>query len=207
MRNNTQAAQDPQTEQQSPIARERFEAEALQYLDELYGSAVKMTRNREDAQDLVQETFLKAYRAFDSFKPGTNLRAWLYRIQTNTYINNYRKNQREPFIGTVDDLQDWQLGGAESATASPSKSAEAEALDGLSAQIVTDALAKLRDDYRLIALYADVQGFSYQEIADMLEVPIGTVMSRLHRGRKQLRSMLAEYASEQGIGVGYQARG
>lgn len=207
MRNKTQAAQDPQTEQQSPIARERFEAEALQYLDELYGSAVKMTRNREDAQDLVQETFLKAYRAFDSFKPGTNLRAWLYRIQTNTYINNYRKNQREPFIGTVDDLQDWQLGGAESATASPSKSAEAEALDGLSAQIVTDALAKLRDDYRLIVLYADVQGFSYQEIADMLEVPIGTVMSRLHRGRKQLRSMLAEYASEQGIGVGYQARG
>ncbi len=170
-------------------------------LDQLYGAAMKMTRNPQDAQDLVQETYLKAFSAFASFQEGTNLKAWLYRIMTNSYINTYRKKQREPHLGAVDELEDWQLGGAESTTAMSSRSAEAEAIDRTPDSVVTQALNALPEDFRMAVYLADVEGFSYQEIADIAEVPIGTVMSRLHRGRARLRKTLGEYANEQGVGL------
>ena len=177
----------------------RFAEEALPLLDQLYGAAMKMTRNPQDAQDLVQETYLKAYSAFASFEEGTNLKAWLYRIMTNSYINTYRKKQREPYLGAVDDLEDWQLGGAESTTATHGRSAEAEAIDRMPASVVKDALQEVPEDFRLAVYLADVEGFSYQEIADIMKTPIGTVMSRLHRGRRMLRELLADYAAERGI--------
>ena len=179
---------------------QRFTRDALPYLDQLYGAAMKMTRNPQDAQDLVQETFAKAFASFGTFAEGTNLKAWLYRIMTNSYINVYRKKQREPYLGVVEDLEDWQLGGAESTTAMSSRSAEAEAIDRTPAGVVTDALAALPEDFRMVVYLADVEGFSYQEIADIVERPIGTVMSRLHRGRSRLRQSLGDYAREQGIG-------
>nr|WP_283248413.1 sigma-70 family RNA polymerase sigma factor [Leucobacter allii] len=180
---------------------QRFADDALPMLDQLYGAAMKMTRNPQDAQDLVQETFLKAYAAFASFQEGTNLKAWLYRIMTNSYINTYRKKQREPYLGAVDELEDWQLGGAESTTAMSSRSAEAEAIDRTPDSVVSTALNELPEDFRMAVYLADVEGFSYQEIADIAEVPIGTVMSRLHRGRARLRKSLGEYAREQGVGL------
>ncbi|WP_156316697.1 MULTISPECIES: sigma-70 family RNA polymerase sigma factor [Leucobacter] len=180
---------------------QRFTSEALPMLDQLYGAAMKMTRNPQDAQDLVQETYLKAFSAFASFQEGTNLKAWLYRIMTNSYINTYRKKQREPHLGAVDELEDWQLGGAESTTAMSSRSAEAEAIDRTPDSVVTQALNALPEDFRMAVYLADVEGFSYQEIADIAEVPIGTVMSRLHRGRARLRKTLGEYANEQGVGL------
>ncbi|NLA65208.1 MAG: sigma-70 family RNA polymerase sigma factor [Leucobacter sp.] len=182
----------------------RFTRDALPFLDQLYGAAMKMTRNPQDAQDLVQETFTKAFASFATFAEGTNLKAWLYRIMTNSYINGYRKRQREPYLGAVDDLEDWQMGGAESTTAMSSRSAEAEAIDRTPASVVTDALNELPEDFRMVVYLADVEGFSYQEIADIVERPIGTVMSRLHRGRARLRQSLGEYASEQGIGTAKQ---
>ena len=195
---NNSAAQDSETREQRE---ERFKHDALPLLDQLYGAAMKMTRNPQDAQDLVQETFMKAYSAFASFEAGTNLKAWLYRIMTNSYINTYRKRQREPYLGVVDDLEDWQLGGAESTTAMTTRSAEAEAIDRTPAGVVTDAINALPEDFRIAVYLADVEGFSYQEIADIAEVPIGTVMSRLHRGRARLRQALGEYAREQGVGL------
>lgn len=177
----------------------RFEREAMPLLDQLYGAAMKMTRNPPDAQDLVQETFLKAFKAFSRFEPGTNLKAWLYRILTNTYITSYRKRQREPYLGAVDELEDWQEGDAASLTASAARSAEAEAIDRTPDSIVTTALNNLSEDFRLAVYLADVEGFAYQEIAEITGVPIGTVMSRLHRGRAKLRSVLREYAEEQGV--------
>ena len=179
----------------------RFTQDALPLLDQLYGAAMKMTRNPQDAQDLVQETYLKAFAAFESFTEGTNLKAWLYRILTNSYINTYRKKQREPYLGVVEELEDWQLGGAESTTAMSARSAEAEAIDRAPDSVVTTALNELPEDFRIAVYLADVEGFSYQEIADIAEVPIGTVMSRLHRGRARLRKTLGEYAAEQGVGI------
>lgn len=180
---------------------QRFKEEALPLLDQLYGAAMKMTRNPPDAQDLLQETFMKAFSAFGSFQEGTNLKAWLYRIMTNSYINTYRKRQREPYLGAVEELEDWQLGGAESTTAMSARSAEAEAIDRTPDSIVSSALNALPEDFRMAVYLADVEGFSYQEIADIAEVPIGTVMSRLHRGRARLRKSLGEYAREQGVGL------
>ena len=176
-----------------------FETQALQYMDQLYAAAMRLTRNPADAADLVQETFVKAYQAFGQFQQGTNLKAWLYRIQTNTFINNYRKNQRNPYQGTIDDLEDWQLGNAESATATSGRSAEAEAIDHLPDSAVKDALQAIPEDFRMAVYFADVEGFSYQEIADIMKTPVGTVMSRLHRGRRMLRELLADYARERGI--------
>ncbi len=177
-----------------------FEEQALPFADQLYAAAMRMTRNPADAADLVQETFVKAFQAFAQFQQGTNLKAWLYRIQTNTFINNYRKNQRNPYQGTIDDLEDWQLGGAESMTQSTStRSAEAEAIDHLPDSAVKDALQAIPEDFRLAVYFADVEGFSYQEIADIMKTPVGTVMSRLHRGRRMLRESLADYARDRGI--------
>ena len=180
--------------------RDLFEEQAMPYIDQLYAAAMRMTRNPSDAQDLVQETFVKSFAAFKQFEQGTNLKAWLYRILTNTFINTYRKKQREPYQGTIDDLEDWQLGGAESTTAMASRSAEAEAIDHLPDSAVKDALQSIPEDFRLAVYFADVEGFSYQEIAEIMKTPIGTVMSRLHRGRRLLRDLLAGYALERGMG-------
>jgi RNA polymerase sigma-70 factor (ECF subfamily) len=188
--------------QPSAELRELFEDQALQYMDQLYAAALRMTRNPADAGDLVQETYVKAYAAFKSFEQGTNLKAWLYRILTNTFINSYRKNQREPYQGAIDDLEDWQLGSAESLTQGrTTRSAEAEAIDHLPDSDVKQALQSIPEDFRLAVYLADVEGFSYQEIADIMKTPVGTVMSRLHRGRRLLRDLLADYARERGITV------
>jgi RNA polymerase sigma-70 factor (ECF subfamily) len=177
----------------------RFEREALQYLDQLYAAALRMTRNPADAEDVVQETYAKAYASFHQFTPGTNLKAWLYRILTNTYINSYRKRQREPQLSDGENVEDWQLARAESHTSSGLKSAEMVALENLPDTDVKEALQQLAPDFRLAVYLADVEGFSYKEIAEIMGTPIGTVMSRLNRGRTQLRNLLAEYARDRGI--------
>jgi RNA polymerase sigma-70 factor (ECF subfamily) len=177
----------------------RFESEALPYIDQLYAAALRMTRNAADAEDVVQETFAKAYASFHQFTPGTNLKAWLYRILTNTYINSYRKKQRQPQIADGDNVEDWQLARAESHTSSGLKSAETVALERLPDSDVKDALQALAPDFRLAVFLADVEGFSYKEIAEIMGTPIGTVMSRLNRGRNQLRNLLAEYARDRGL--------
>jgi RNA polymerase sigma-70 factor (ECF subfamily) len=196
------AMSDTPPVQPAPELRRLFEEQALVFMDQLYAAALRMTRNPADAGDLVQETYVKAYAAFASFTQGTNLKAWLYRILTNTFINTYRKNQRGPYQGTIDDLEDWQLGGAESLTQGRStRSAEAEAIDHLPDSDVKAALQSIPEDFRLAVYLADVEGFSYQEIADIMKTPVGTVMSRLHRGRRLLRDLLADYARERGITV------
>ncbi|GGM14982.1 hypothetical protein GCM10010102_08080 [Promicromonospora citrea] len=177
----------------------RFERDALQYLDQLYSAALRMTRNPADAEDLVQETFAKAFAAFHQYRPGTNLKAWLYRILTNTFINSYRKKQREPQQSQAEDVEDWQIARAASHTSTGLRSAEAEALDRLPDSDVKRALAELPEDRRMVVYYADVEGFPYKEIAEIMGTPIGTVMSRLHRGRRQLRELLADYAAQRGL--------
>jgi RNA polymerase sigma-70 factor (ECF subfamily) len=177
----------------------RFERDAMQYVDQLYSAAMRMARNPSDAEDLVQEAYTKAFSAFHQYKPGTNLKAWLYRILTNTYINLYRKRQREPLQSNSDSIEDWQLARAESHTSSGLRSAEAEALDHLPDSDVKRALQDIPEEFRLAVYFADVEGFAYKEISDIMNTPIGTVMSRLHRGRRMLRDMLAEYAAERGF--------
>lgn len=189
---------DPKAETESQ-RRARFERDAMQYLDQLYSGALRMTRNPEDAEDLVQESYARAYSSFHQYKPGTNLRAWLFRILTNTYINIYRKRQRRPQEADGDGLEDWQMARAAEHTSTGLRSAEAEALDYLPDSDVTEALAEISEDFRIPVYLADVEGFAYKEIADILDVPIGTVMSRLHRGRRHLRELLTDYAAERGI--------
>jgi RNA polymerase sigma-70 factor (ECF subfamily) len=189
---------DPVTVEERARLDERFRRDALPLMRELYGAAVRLTRNPTDAEDLLQETYLRAYRAFGSFEEGTNLRAWLYRILTNAFINTYRKRQREPKTVSDDEIEDWylyeRLGGRES-----EPSAETQVLESIPDQDVQDALASLPEQFRLAVLLADVEGFSYKEIAEILEVPIGTVMSRLHRGRRALERRLWNVVRERGI--------
>jgi RNA polymerase sigma-70 factor (ECF subfamily) len=178
-----------------------FAEQAMPYMDSLYGAALRMTRNQSDAEDLVQETFLKAYRGFGGFTEGTNLKAWLYRILTNTYINIYRAKKRKPDetdLAEVEDLYLYRrLGGLEGATAG--RSAEDELLELFTEAEVKDAVEALPENFRLAVLLADVEGFAYKEIAEILDIPIGTVMSRLHRGRKALQKALFDFAVERGL--------
>jgi RNA polymerase sigma-70 factor (ECF subfamily) len=178
-----------------------FTAQAMEYMPSLYSAALRMTRNPADAEDLVQETYLRAYRGFGSFEQGTNLKAWLYRILTNTFINRYRAAKRRPDETDLEEVEDLylyrRLGGLEGARAS--RSAEDELLDVLTEDEVREAVESLPENFRLAVLLADVEGFSYKEIAEILDIPIGTVMSRLHRGRRALQKRLYEFAAGRGL--------
>jgi RNA polymerase sigma-70 factor (ECF subfamily) len=191
-------AMEQPAQTRGPLLDERFEREAIPFMPEMYAAAMRLTRNPSDAEDLVQETFLRAYRGFGGFEPGTNLRAWLYRILTNAYINTYRKRQREPQTVSDEEVPEWYLYeklGGEGAEAS----AEARVLESLPDQDVQDALADLPEQFRLAVLLADVEGFSYKEIAEILDIPMGTVMSRLHRGRRALEKRLWDVMRERGL--------
>ncbi len=181
--------------------RERFTELAMPHMQALYTAALRMTRNPADAEDLVQETFLKAYRAFDRYEDGTNIRAWLYKILTNTFINSYRAAKRRPEKADVEDVEDLymyrRLG--ELPTAGTGRSAEDEVLAGFTDDEVKNAIESLPESFRIAVLLADVEGFSYKEIADITDVPIGTVMSRIHRGRKALQKALVDFAEARGL--------
>ncbi len=176
-----------------------FETEALSHLDKLYAAALRMTRNPADAEDVVQEAYAKAFSAQNTFTPGTNLKAWLYRILTNTYINSYRKAARSPKMSSGAEVEDWHLARAASHDSSGLRSAEMEALDQTPDAAVSDAMAGLPENFRMVVYLVDVEGFSYKEAAEIMGTPIGTVMSRLNRGRALLREALAGYAAERGI--------
>jgi RNA polymerase sigma-70 factor (ECF subfamily) len=175
-----------------------FEAAAMPFVDALYNTAYRMTRNSEDAEDLVQETYLKAYRYYDKFEEGTNFKAWLFKIMKNTFINNYRKKQQAPALSHFADIEESFENQVSEDVARQTKNPEEEFLETVLDEDVQAALDKLPPDYRMVVLLADLEGFSYKEIADILEVPVGTVMSRLYRGRRLLESAMLEFAHEHG---------
>jgi RNA polymerase sigma-70 factor (ECF subfamily) len=183
------------------IAQEQFTADAMQFAPQLFSTALRMTRNRSDAEDLVQETYIKGWRSFHTFQEGTNLRAWLFRIMTNTYINKYNAQKRKGTEVELDDVEELflykRLGSIDQSQLS--SSAEDQMLELFTDVEVKSALEELPEDFRIPVLLSDVDGFSYKEISEMLEIPIGTVMSRLHRGRKAMQKMLYEYARERGL--------
>ena len=180
--------------------RRRFQADALPLLDSLYGAALRMTRNPQDAEDLVQETMLRAYRAFDRFEPGTHLKAWLFRIMTNAYINTYRKRKREPLKVSQDEVEDFDL-YQELKDHDPqfSSTPESIVLDSLVDSDITNAIDGLREQFRLAVVLSDIEGFTYAEMAEIMDVPMGTVISRLHRGRKALQKRLWDVGKDRGI--------
>ena len=181
--------------------RDQFTSDAMQYAPQLFSTALRMTRNRLDAEDLVQETYIKGWRSFHTFQEGTNLRAWLFRIMTNTYINKYNAQKRKGTEVELDDVEELflykRLGSIDQSQLS--SSAEDQMLELFTDDEVKNALESLPEDFRIPVLLSDVDGFSYKEIAEMLEIPIGTVMSRLHRGRKAMQKMLYEYARDKGL--------
>lgn len=177
----------------------RFERDALAYLDALYAGAMRLTSNPTEAEDLVQDTMIKAFAAFHQFQEGTNLKAWLFRIMQNTFISDYRKKRREPLKTSTDELDDWQVSRLESSARTALPSAENVALDAMPDGDVLDALKALPEEFRTAVYLADVEGFSYAEIAEIMGTPTGTVMSRIHRGRKRLRESLADHAREIGL--------
>ena len=178
-----------------------FEEQALPLMPQLYGAALRWTRNPSDAEDLVQETYAKAFVAWAKFEQGTNLKAWLFRSMTNTHINLYNKKAKDQAKTALDDLEDWQVGAGESVTSRSTRSAEAEALDNLPSGVIKNALDQIPDEFRMVVYYAVVEGLPYAEIAEVMDTPVGTVMSRLHRGKKLLRNLLHEYASQEGYDV------
>lgn len=182
-----------------------FEEQAIPLMSQLYGAAMNMTKNPTNAEDLLQETMVKAFKAFDQFEQGTNIRAWLYKIMNNTNININVKAGKALGKTALDDLEDWQIGGAESVTSVAARSAEAEAIDAMPSEVVKKALLELPDNWRMIVYYRIVDGLSYSEIAQVLEIPEGSVMSGLHRGKKLLRTLLMDYAKEEGYNVGEEA--
>jgi len=178
--------------------RARFDLVINEYMQPLYGNALRLTGNPHDAADLVQATFERAFRAFHQYRPGTNLKAWLFRIQSNAFINEYRKKQRQPRLADSDSVEDWQMHQAESHTSTGLQSAEDTLLASLPDDAIKAALDELSDDYRQAVLLADVEGLRYREIAEIMDTPVGTVMSRLHRGRRLLRIALEDYARAHG---------
>ena len=192
---------EPMTSQPNKATEDKirdFEQQAIPLMPQLYGAALRWTRNPSDAEDLVQEAMAKAFVAWAQYQQGTNLKAWLYRIMTNTHINSYNKKAKDPSKGGLDELKDWQLGDAKSLTAITSRSAELEALDNLPSEVIRKSLLEIPEEFRMVVYYAVVDGLPYAEIAEVMGTPVGTVMSRLHRGKKLLRVLLAEYAREQG---------
>jgi RNA polymerase sigma-70 factor (ECF subfamily) len=175
-----------------------FEAAAMPFVDALYNTAYRMTRNSEDAEDLVQESYLKAYRYYDKFEEGTNFKAWLFKIMKNTFINNYRKKQQVPALSDFADIEESFESQVSEDAVRQIKNPEEEFLENVLDEDVQRALDKLPPDYRMVVILADLEGFSYKEIADILEVPVGTVMSRLYRGRRLLEAAMLEFAREHG---------
>ncbi len=178
---------------------ERFENEALPLLSTIYAGAYRLTQDPTSAEDLTQETFLKAYAAFHQFEPGTNIKAWLFRIMQNTFISQYRKDSKAPYQTSVDELEEWELSALEATSQTVLPSAEMQALRSMPDTVIVEALKQLPEEFRTPVYLADAEGFSYAEIAEILDIPMGTVMSRIHRARVRLRGLLTEYAREQGV--------
>lgn len=180
--------------------RATFTEQTAPFMSQLYAAALRMTRNRADAEDLVQDTYLRAYRGFENFQDGTNLKAWLYRILTNSFINTYRAKKRRPTESDLDQTEDWaiyqRVGGLEAVAANATP--EAEVIDAMPDDVVKAALESIPENFRLAVILCDIEEFSYKEIAEILGVPIGTVMSRIHRGRKLLHQRLWDHAVELG---------